>query len=137
MEKPGGENSIMLRIFSRSEKTIKFSLLRKVDIKRTHMVFIYTTCSDEARARELAGKMVSDKLAVCVNIWRIGSIYRWEGELREEKEVAILIQTNESKVQQIEDCVLQNHAYSVPFAGVVDIRRVNREYKEWMSEIIH
>lgn len=101
------------------------------------MVFIYTTCRDESEARTLAGKIVEGKLASCVNIWRIGSIYKWEGELREEKEVAMLIKTIEAKVQEIEDFILENHAYRTPFVGVVDVRRLNRGYKEWMSETVH
>ena len=101
------------------------------------MVFIYTTCREESDARALAGKIIEGKLAAGVNIWRIGSIYKWENELKEEREVALLIKTLEAKVQAIEDFILENHAYTTPFVGMVDIRRINRGYKEWMSEVVH
>lgn len=97
------------------------------------MVFIYTTCGDEAKARELAERIVTGRLAACVNIWRTGSIYEWEGALKEEKRVAMLIETNESKVQAIEDSILRDRADAAALVGVIDVRRVNREYKERMS----
>ncbi len=100
------------------------------------MVLIYTTCHDEESARKLAAAIIGKKLASCVNIWRIGSIYKWEGELKEEKEVAMLIKTIETKVQQIEDLISSIHEYAIPFIGVLNIFRVNRKYKEWMATVI-
>jgi len=100
------------------------------------MVLIYSTCRGEEEARKLARLLMERNLASCVNIWRIGSIYKWEGDLREEREVAFLIKTLESKVQDIEDLIVSNHEYATPFIGVVDIRRINRAYKEWMSQVL-
>lgn len=100
------------------------------------MVFIYTTCSDEVGARSLSAQIIEKNLAASINIWRIGAIYRFEGAFKEEKEVAVLINTSESKVQEIEDLILENHTNSIPFVGVLDARRINRGYKEWMSQIV-
>lgn len=100
------------------------------------MVLVYTTCREEDEARKLAKVIIEKKLASCVNIWRIGSIYKWDGELKEEREVAMLAKTLEQKVQDIEDLISANHEYSKPFIGVIDVKRVNRAYKEWMSEVI-
>jgi periplasmic divalent cation tolerance protein len=100
------------------------------------MVLIYTTCRDEESARKFAGVVIEKKLASCVNIWRIGSIYRWEGQLKEEKEVAVLIKTLETKVQKIEDLISSNHEYAVPFVGTLNVFRINRGYKEWMTTVI-
>lgn len=84
------------------------------------------------------GKLLVEKhLAACVNIVPIESVYEWQGQLVEDKEAALLIKTNEPKVAEIEEFILKNHSYSVPLAAVVDVRRVNREYKEWMSAVIN
>ncbi len=100
------------------------------------MVFIYTTCRDTADAKRLGRLIVEKRLAACVNITPIESIYVWKGKLTEEKEAALLIKTSESKVGDIEKMVAENHAYTTPFIGVLDLRRINREYKEWASTII-
>ncbi len=100
------------------------------------MVFIYSTCRDAEEARKLSKMIVEKKIAACVNMWPIESCYIWEGAMKCEAEYALLIKTNESKVQDIEDIILQNHSYSTPIVAAVDVRRLNRAYKEWMSGMI-
>lgn len=101
------------------------------------MVLIYTTCRDDAEARKLSGYLVEKNLAACVNMWPIESCYIWEGTMRCEKEYGMLVKTLESKVQDVEELISRNHSYAKPFVGTIDVRRVNREYKEWMSEVVH
>jgi periplasmic divalent cation tolerance protein len=100
------------------------------------MVFVYTTCAKEEEAKALSKMVIEKKLAACVNMWPVESCYTWEGAMKCENEYALLIKTLESKLQPIEDLILSNHAYSTPFVGAVDIRRINREYKEWMAQVI-
>ncbi len=100
------------------------------------MVFIYTTCRDAAEAKKL-GKMVLEKhLAACVNIAPIESMYIWEGKLKEDNEAVLLIKTQEPKVAEIEELLIANHSYSVPFVGVIEAHRLNRAYREWMGTVI-
>jgi periplasmic divalent cation tolerance protein len=100
------------------------------------MVFIYSTCRDLEEARKLSKLIVEKKIAACVNMWPIESCYTWEGALKCENEHALLIKTSESKVQDIEDIIQENHSYSTPVVATVDVRRVNRAYKEWMSGVV-
>lgn len=100
------------------------------------MVFVYTTCRDAAEAKKLGCLLVEKHLAACVNVAPIESIYEWKGKVVEDKEAALLIKTQEPKVAEIEEFILKNHSYSVPLAAVLDVYRMNREYKEWMSSVI-
>lgn len=101
------------------------------------MVFIYTTCRDVEEAKKLGELMIGKHLAACVDFWPIESYYEWKGALKCEKEYAVLVKTNEPKVAEIEDLITTNHSYEVPFVGMVDVRRLNRAYKEWMSQVVH
>lgn len=101
------------------------------------MVFIYTTCRDAEEAKKIGELMVSRHLAACVDLWPVESCYEWEGALKCEKEYAVLIKTNEAKVQDIEDLIAANHSYQIPCIATVDVRRLNRAYKEWMSQVVH
>ncbi len=100
------------------------------------MIFIYSTCKDVEEARRLSRLIVDRKIAACVNTWPIESCYTWEGTLKCENEYALLIKTNEPKIQDVEDLILQNHTYSTPVVAAVDVRRLNRAYKEWMTTVI-
>jgi len=33
--------------------------------------------------------------------------------------------------------ISENHSYSTPIIASIDVRRINRAYKEWMSEVVH
>ncbi len=82
--------------------------------------------------------ILKERLASCVNLWPIQSIYQGEkeGELKSELEAALLIKTMESRIAEIEDVISKNHTYSVPYIGAIDIRRFNRPYREWMTTVI-
>ncbi|MCL4400005.1 divalent-cation tolerance protein CutA [Patescibacteria group bacterium] len=100
------------------------------------MVLIYSTCGSAEEARNLSKLIIERKIAACVNTWPIESCYTWEGAVKCESEYALLIKTNESKVQDVEDLILKNHTYSTPLVAVVDVRRLNRAYKEWMTTVV-
>jgi uncharacterized protein involved in tolerance to divalent cations len=56
--------------------------------------------------------------------------------LKNRTEAAMIIKTVEKNLQPIEDLIEKNHAYSTPFVGAFDIRRINRVYKEWMATVM-
>lgn len=100
------------------------------------MVFIYTTCRDINQAKELGRRILKARVASCVNIWPIESIYAWEGGIKEDQEAVLLIKTNEPKVADLETFLVKNHTYTVPLVATVNVHRLNREYKEWMTSVI-
>lgn len=100
------------------------------------MVFVYTTCRDVNQAKELGKRIINAQMASCVNVWPIDSIYTWEGALKEDQEAVLLIKTNEPKVADLEAFIAKHHAYSTPLVATVNVHRLNREYKEWMSTVI-
>ncbi|MBI4034102.1 MAG: divalent-cation tolerance protein CutA [Candidatus Brennerbacteria bacterium] len=102
------------------------------------MVIIYTTCRDTKEAAKLGTLILKERLASCVNLWPIQSIYHGdkEGELKNELEAALFIKTMEPKIAEIEEFISKNHSYSVPYIGAIDIRRFNRPYREWMTTVV-
>ena len=100
------------------------------------MVFVYTTCRDAAEAKKLGRSMVEKRLAACVNITPIESIYEWEGKVVDDQEAVLLIKTTEPKVEALEELIEKNHSYATPLVGMVEVRRVNRRYKEWMTQVL-
>lgn len=54
---------------------------------------ILTTISSEAEAAGLAEMLVAEKLAACVQIMPISSIYTWQGAIQKDSEFLLLIKT--------------------------------------------
>lgn len=98
------------------------------------MVFVYTTCETTAEAKKLGSLIISRKVGACVDFWPVESIYMYEGVMKDHLQAILLITTLESKLQEVETIISQNHTYSVPLVAGVDIRRLNHSYKEWMVE---
>lgn len=100
------------------------------------MIFVYTSCQNIEEAKRLAKMALDKKLAGDVDVWPIDSLSPGEGGIKEEKEVVILMKTSEAKLAEIENLILKNHTYKTPCIAAIDVRRVNREYKEWLVQCI-
>ena len=100
------------------------------------MVFIYTTCEKTEEAEKLAKLIIEKKMGACVDFWPVNSCYKWEGATSIHSEIMILITTLESKLEDVNELISQNHTYAVPLIAGVDVRRINRAYKEWMTQEI-
>ena len=101
------------------------------------MVFLYITCKDTDEAKTIGRALITKKLAGCVNIAPIHSIYREDGNLRECGEASLLVKTTDQRVQEVENTVRDLHSYEVPCIASFTLFRLNREYKEWLvSQIV-
>ena len=100
------------------------------------MVFIYTTCADSNEAKTLGKLIIENKMGACVDFWPVNSMYNWENSLKEVSQVIMMITTFESKLEEVNDFISKHHSYSVPLIAGIDIRRINRAYKEWMMQEI-
>ena len=54
---------------------------------------VLITCGKEEEANKIARKLVEDKLAACVQIMPIKSIYTWKGKICEDAERLLFIKT--------------------------------------------
>ena len=75
---------------------------------------ILCACPDDGHAEKLAGSLVENKLAACVQIIPIRSFYEWKGEVCRDEERLLLIKTRASLYGDIEAFIIQNHPYEVP-----------------------
>lgn len=98
------------------------------------MVFIHTTCATKEEAESLGKLIIDNRMGACVHYWPINSMYNWKGVLKNAGEIMIVVTTFESKLEDVNDLISKHHSYSTPMIAGVDVRRINRAYKEWMME---
>lgn len=75
------------------------------------VVYITTSSLDEAKF--IGRTLVKERLAACVNMFPITSIYHWDG-MQEAEEVVLLAKTTTENVKRIEQRVKELHSYDVP-----------------------
>merc|ERR1712142_726742 len=66
----------------------------------------FVTAPNAEKAKEIAGGLVSNKLAACVNIIPgITSVYEWEGKIENDSEVLMMIKTRTTRIDELTEFV--------------------------------
>ena len=94
----------------------------------------YTTCGSITDAEDLAKKMISDNFASCINIIKdVTSFYKENSKINSVNEIVLVIKTVK-RFKEIEIYLNNNHPYSIPFIGELNINKINDKYIEWVSK---
>jgi len=79
------------------------------------MMIGYVTVSDLEGGERIAKVLVTEKLAVCVNVIpSISSTYRFKGKIEKESESIMVIKTDETLKQRLTVRIKELHSYDVP-----------------------
>jgi periplasmic divalent cation tolerance protein len=100
----------------------------------TEYCLVFCTCPDPDTARKLAEGLVSSHWAACVNILPgLTSVYPWEGRIETADEQLLLIKTECSSFESLQDFLKQNHPYDLPEIIAVPVERGSTDYLAWIS----
>ena len=97
---------------------------------------VYITAGNMENASQIARELVSRRLAACVNIFPITSIYRWKGNIEDSNEFGMIVKTKTDRVKEIEKRVKQLHSYEVPCVIEFKIGEGSAEYLKWIEESV-
>jgi periplasmic divalent cation tolerance protein len=98
-----------------------------------HILVLVTTASKE-ESELIAAALVESRLAACVNIFPISSIYRWQGQIQSDSEYQLFIKTDIQLFSDIEAKIKELHSYSVPEIIAIDIVAGSGSYLNWLGE---
>ena len=97
-------------------------------------LLVITNLPDREAARQLAAKLVDERLAACVNILApCESIYRWQGKVEAAQEVTLLIKTLRANYGKVEKTIRQCHPYELPEIIAVPVAAGLPAYLEWLA----
>ncbi len=100
------------------------------------MILIYTTCKDQEEAKAIGAAIVEKRWAASIHFWHIDAMYRSDNGVGEGQGTAVMIQTLEKHLQNIEDLITEHRPHATPFIGTLAVTRVNRAYKERASDMM-
>ncbi|MFO7598191.1 MAG: divalent-cation tolerance protein CutA [Candidatus Desulfacyla sp.] len=96
---------------------------------------IYITAGSMDEARTIAKELVSNRLAACANIIdNMNSLYWWNGEVQDDREVILIAKTVESLVPELIDTVKSMHSYECPCIVSLPIIDGNPAFLEWIAK---
>ncbi|WP_404787462.1 divalent-cation tolerance protein CutA [Altericista sp. CCNU0014] len=98
-----------------------------------HYCVVFVTASSEAEATAIAQALVREKLAACISLTPIKSIYRWQDRIHAEPEWQLAIKTTQHRFEALQSRVLELHSYEVPEILAIPIQAGSAMYLNWMS----
>ena len=99
-----------------------------------NITIVKTTCKDKKEAENISKSLIKDKLAACVQMQKIKSLYFWNNKLCEDKEILLSIKTKKSLFSQVKDRILELHSYEVPQIIELEITNISENYKKFIEK---
>ena len=96
------------------------------------VLVIITTESSKTNASRLAKLLVQNKLAACVSIKEIFSVYPWDGDIEETKEFEITIKSKPEFKNNLIDVIHKFSKYDVPQI-IYKTYHTEMKYYEWLD----
>ena len=97
-------------------------------------IAVLTTIDSEERARAMAESLVERKLAACVQISAIDSVYEWQGAIQNDREYRLMAKTLASRYADIEAAIRELHTYDLPAIYAIELTEVFAPYADWVAE---
>jgi periplasmic divalent cation tolerance protein len=96
------------------------------------MQIYYITLNNQEEARLIGRALLEQQLAVCVNWFPITCAYRWQGEITEEGEVALIVKTQAGYRVKIEQLISQHISYT-NFIAEISPTSINQKFQDWLN----
>ena len=97
---------------------------------------VYITAANLEEAQKIGKTLVNERLAACVNIFPIQSIFRWKEKIDEANEFGMIVKTKSNKIKEIEQRVKELHSYEIPCVVSFRMDEGSDDYLEWIEESV-
>jgi periplasmic divalent cation tolerance protein len=94
---------------------------------------VLVTVASLPEGKALATKLIEDKLAACVNLFPLDSIYLWQGKINQDQEYQLIIKTDLSKFDELAATIKTLHSYEVPEIIALPIIAGSKTYLDWLG----
>ncbi len=94
---------------------------------------VMVTVSSPAEGEAIAAALLEAKLAACVTLFPVYSIYTWQGNIQRDQEQQLLIKTDLSQFEAIAAKVTALHSYEVPEIIALPIVNGSQPYLNWLA----
>jgi periplasmic divalent cation tolerance protein len=94
---------------------------------------VLTTCGAKEEAEMIASRLVEQRLAGCVQMFPIDSVYHWEGAVERAKEWMLFCKIKASDYDKVEAAIRSAHSYATPEIIALEIDQGAEAYLAWLE----
>ena len=95
---------------------------------------VLTTAGSKEEAQKIARALVERRLAACVNVVAIESVYRWTDKVENAQEWLLLVKTTAGAFDDVDTAIRELHSYELPECLLLPIEAGSEEYLEWIGD---
>jgi periplasmic divalent cation tolerance protein len=99
-----------------------------------HAVLL-TSLPDRAAAKTMAEALIAKRLAACVQMLPIESVYEWKGAVEEAAEILLLCKMKREDYAEVEKLILARHPYETPEIVMLPIEAGSSAYLGWIDTV--
>lgn len=96
-------------------------------------VIVYVT-TPPGKAKEIARYILENRLAACINITSVESLYWWNNVIEEDTEKLLIIKTAKHCLDNLINKIKEIHPYQVPEIIATEIVKGSNTYLEWIKK---
>jgi periplasmic divalent cation tolerance protein len=98
-------------------------------------LLITTTFESRADAEKMATTLLEKRLVACAQITGpVSSHYWWQGEIVATQECLLVLKSDESLYQELEQVIRESHPYETPEIVATVITHLSKEYRQWLEK---
>jgi len=97
-------------------------------------VIVVSTFPSKQSVTSIANQIVKKKLAACVNITNISSIYAWKGKIENQSEYLALFKTSKKNQSKLKKELQKLHPYDIPEIAEINVDSINQSYLKWLVD---
>lgn len=98
------------------------------------VIVVFSTFPSEDKAAEIARRLVSEGLVACANLVPpVRSIYRWQGEVCDERETLAMMKTTRERFEALKARLVALHPYEVPEVISLPVDGGHAPYLAWVA----
>ena len=99
------------------------------------IIVIYCTVPNKKIAKDITNVLMKHRLAACISsIENVKSVFSWDGEICEEKEILLMIKTRRSNYGKIKLVIEDIHSYNVPEIIALPVVDCSEDYLKWLAK---
>ncbi len=103
----------------------------------TALLAVWTTVATREEAQHIAEACVREKLAACVQLSTIDSVYEWQGALQQEPEVRLVLKTTAARYPALARRLRALHPYELPAIFALPVAEASADYIAWVEDRTH
>ena len=102
-------------------------------MEQDKIIIVYTSYPNIEEAEKLTDLLIKSKLAACLQMETIKSVYLWKNNLAKENEVRVSIKSKQSLYTKLEEFLIKTHPYETPEIISIVTDKIHKQYEEWIN----